>query len=361
MPNAAIVRVFNARGDVVGYGVKADSGHVLVASSVVRTALGVKFTRLAGAPAESVITVDLPFGKERRQYSARIVRWDPPRDSGPRDRITTLALDETSSDSTFLDATREFEGEVPVSLVAFKADGTGQHEIEGVVNAAEGHTWWVLSLPSVKEASNPRLAGAPLWDGGGNLVGLTLGQIPGSHRRYVARVRYLLSREVPAESPAGSARWELHNVMNVAPLRLVADLKKLEAEGLDPHECDQVKEALKELTKELAALEANVPFDRPPSRRAQALHDVYDRWNGGDKGEPGRAHRKTFLAGVDDSAHALGRARRDFSESLYDSQVAEGARRVMGRFATLPAIVNENGHTRFPEIKKLLALYRGRR
>lgn len=362
MTHPAIARLLDQEGVAVGYGIVTSSGHILAASSGVRRALGgSKFSKLAGAPTDLEIVVDYPFSSDSRVSSARIVRWESPRDSGPRDRIATLKPTSLPKEHAFVDASRDFDGETSVSLSHIPSAGSKQHEIAGTLVAAEGYTWWVIALPSVTEAADTGLAGAPLWDTKGNLAGLTLGQIPGSNRRYVAPPAYLIARDVPADERAGSPKWELNQAMNAAPRSLVQDLRTLEADGLDLHECDQVKFALRGLADELVALESAVPFSRPPSDRANHLYDVYDTWNGGDKGEPGRAHRRTYLAGVDDSVHALGRSRTTFAGNLYDESVAGAAARVMDLFKALPLIVDDQGRTRFPEVRRQLSKYRRRR
>ena len=345
----ATVRFFDGKGAIAGTGVRVQSGEIFTTASVVEAAAGRHFQRVGHADLR--FEVDFPLAGNRDRFEAVLVRWPKGARTKPDDVIATLRLStDANLPATFLDVTAEVTIGGAVSSVIYPADAPEGTPVQGEL---EGY-------PARPRVSLPRLdntAGAPLWNEAEQLVGMVLGRAPGGWDRHVAPVAAFAGHRFTLDRVGGSPVRLFDFAVKDAPQALVADLFRLERDGLEPDQCEVVQVALDQLATKLDRADRELPYARRPSMAARELHKTYVTWNGGKKGPAGAPHRQHHLVLVRENANRLGRLRGSYDGSVFE-ELSEGVQQVMTRFADLPLITNEAGGSQFPAVLKMMANYR---
>jgi WD40 repeat protein len=191
--DAAIVRLRDRDGRVVGAGFLVGSAEIVTCAHVVERALG---HREPGTPPpEATVAVDFPLLAPTVMLTATVVRWQPPLDSGGGGDIAGLQLQDAppaGARALRLVTAPELWAH-RFRTFGFPARHDGGVWASGQLLSREGTGW--VQLEDVKTTGfrvEPGFSGAPVWD---DELGGVVGMAVAAEARPEARAAFMIPAE----------------------------------------------------------------------------------------------------------------------------------------------------------------------
>jgi hypothetical protein len=138
-------------------------------------------------------------------------------------------------------------------------------------------------------------SGCPVWSKHDELLGVIVRAAKG-RRIAVYAPATILPRNLAYDKPVrGTDNWKLRFFRSQGLSALLNDLDVMEADGLEGHECELIRQTLGNVCTHMSALEETADWEVPLHREIETLRNSYVEWNDCARGPGGRHDRRVAL------------------------------------------------------------------
>lgn len=104
-----------------------------------------------------------------------------------------------------------------------------------------------------------------------------------------------MTEDTKIDGRRGTSLWAINSFRGDALTQFLDDLVELEQDGLQPHQCNEVKKALSKMSNRAASVPKGGFFQSSILKEFEDFETIYSEWNNHDGMDDGKMHRRVAL------------------------------------------------------------------